>query len=1068
MALDITEIKIRDKVTIAGTEITSVETTLTGGNSALPRADAVKAYVDSLLNANDAMQFKGTIGTGGTVTALPTTHSAGWTYRVITAETYAGVVTEVGDLIIAIIDRAGTGNTNSDWTVVQTNIDGAVIGPSSSTSGNISTFNGTSGKLIQDSGVSFETTLTTNSDAKSPTSKAVATYVTGLGYTTNTGTVTSVGLALPNIFSVSDSPVTTSGTLTGALANQNANIVFAGPGTGSAAAPTFRALVANDIPNLDAGKITTGTLPISQGGTGATSVTQGGIIYGSSTSAYASTAVGTAGQVLTSNGTAAPTWSTISGTGTVTSVGGTGTVSGLTLTGTVTTSGNLTLGGTLAVTASNFASQSANTFLAAPNGTAGVPTFRTIVAADVPTLNQNTTGTSEVSNRNIVFDVRDTNKTPAQYNSHRSIFEFNNLNLASSTWWGVMTVKGWDGNYAAWQLAGPASVGENKNDLFFRGGQESTWGDWRRIYHSGVRDITLSTSTGGNFGNRLIVGNTDTSFTLQDTNLRPTIQAHGAYPVLSLNHTITSNTAHGPTIQFTSNGTGNQFVIGTTGNGSRLDIGTSSNSSWNPHNGIADYLGITALSINTGGNVGINTISPSTSHKLDVNGETILRSWLTFNNNAFFGLYSPNNGAHFYPNNATYGAWRVAGSRNGWGGIEFDSSAGGITMMVSSDGNTVGWHHNNYGWQTMWQSGTFYVNKNTYGGGTQAVVLDSANYNGYAPTLTGGNASGTWAISITGDANTVDGQNFSYSNNSNSPTYLWATDSNGSSYLAARGSISVNYANSAGSAGSTGSTQSGTTNGDVKVWNSTGGFWNNTAQSSLSVGSATRATDANEMRSNFSTATFSLQSTTFGTMTGSNFNPISVMSKSLGSSTRYWLGVWTCTIYRTSESTLSDVYSKKDIKNIIIDGVPVYQPELLKNIEVTQEEENFFEGVKTLFEKLTIYTYNHIGSETNQPSKIGVMAQEIEEVLESYPLLLSLLIEEVSEDIKDENDNVIDTKITKYLRTDNLDTLKTIMIKYIYFKVKNLEEAVKQANETIAKIKTVLVEKFIATEGELQ
>jgi hypothetical protein len=81
-----------------------------------------------------------------------------------------------------------------------------------------------------------------------------------------------------------------------------------------------------------------------------------------------------------------------SGNGTVTSVGGTGTVSGLTLTGTVTTTGNLTLGGTLSVTASNFASQTANTFLAAPNGAAGVPTFRTIVAADVPTLNQSTTG----------------------------------------------------------------------------------------------------------------------------------------------------------------------------------------------------------------------------------------------------------------------------------------------------------------------------------------------------------------------------------------------------------------------------------------------------------------------------------------------------------------------------------------------------------------------------------------------------------------------------------------------------------------------------------------------------
>lgn len=82
------------------------------------------------------------------------------------------------------------------------------------------------------------------------------------------------------------------------------------------------------------------------------------------------------------------------GAGTVTSVSGTGTVSGITLTGTVTDSGNLTLGGTLDVTPSNFASQTANTVLAAPNGSAGVPTFRALAAADIPTLNQNTTGTA--------------------------------------------------------------------------------------------------------------------------------------------------------------------------------------------------------------------------------------------------------------------------------------------------------------------------------------------------------------------------------------------------------------------------------------------------------------------------------------------------------------------------------------------------------------------------------------------------------------------------------------------------------------------------------------------------
>jgi hypothetical protein len=70
------------------------------------------------------------------------------------------------------------------------------------------------------------------------------------------GTVNSVGLALPSIFSVSGSPVTTTGTLTATLASQTANQVFASP-NGSAGAPTFRTLVNADIPSgIDASKIT--------------------------------------------------------------------------------------------------------------------------------------------------------------------------------------------------------------------------------------------------------------------------------------------------------------------------------------------------------------------------------------------------------------------------------------------------------------------------------------------------------------------------------------------------------------------------------------------------------------------------------------------------------------------------------------------------------------------------------------------------------------------------------------------------------------------------------------------
>lgn len=139
-----------------------------------------------------------------------------------------------------------------------------------------------------------------------------------------------------------------------------------------------------------------GTLNVANGGTGQTTYTNGQLLIGNTTGNTLAKATLTAGtNVSITNGAGAITINaTDQFTGTVTSVSGTGTVSGITLTGTVTTTGSLTLGGTLAVTASNFASQTANTFLAAPNGLAGVPTFRAVVAADIPTLNQNTTGTA--------------------------------------------------------------------------------------------------------------------------------------------------------------------------------------------------------------------------------------------------------------------------------------------------------------------------------------------------------------------------------------------------------------------------------------------------------------------------------------------------------------------------------------------------------------------------------------------------------------------------------------------------------------------------------------------------
>lgn len=130
-----------------------------------------------------------------------------------------------------------------------------------------------------------------------------------------TGTVTSVALALPAIFTISGSPVTTTGTLTGTLATQAANLVWAGPTTGAAATPTFRALVNADFPvtgvgaGTYAGGVTvntaglvtaasalltlttgvTGVLPMANGGTGVSVSADDTTLIGSGTAWVAQT-----------------------------------------------------------------------------------------------------------------------------------------------------------------------------------------------------------------------------------------------------------------------------------------------------------------------------------------------------------------------------------------------------------------------------------------------------------------------------------------------------------------------------------------------------------------------------------------------------------------------------------------------------------------------------------------------------------------------------------------------------------------------------------------------------------
>lgn len=162
---------------------------------------ANKKYVDDTVstaieNLPEPMIFKGSLGTGGTITSLPTAAKGneGWTYKVITAGTYAGKAADIGDAFIC----AKTGSSTYEWVLIP------------------------------------------SGDEPDGTVTSIA---------AGTGLVTNLA---------SNAAITTSGTISLAdnygdtknpYASKTKKYVLAAP-TASNGAPTFRPLVAEDIPAL--------------------------------------------------------------------------------------------------------------------------------------------------------------------------------------------------------------------------------------------------------------------------------------------------------------------------------------------------------------------------------------------------------------------------------------------------------------------------------------------------------------------------------------------------------------------------------------------------------------------------------------------------------------------------------------------------------------------------------------------------------------------------------------------------------------------------------------------------
>lgn len=162
-------------------------------------------------------------------------------------------------------------------------------------------------------------------------SAAAARTAIGAGTGNGNGSVTSIGISMPTQFSVANSPVTTSGTLT--ITWGTGSIPVENGGTGQTSYTVGDILYADTNSTLAKladvaggnvlrsggvgaapswGKVgltthVTGTLPVANGGTNITTFATGDILYASAANTLGKLAIGSAGQVLTVSG-GAPAW----------------------------------------------------------------------------------------------------------------------------------------------------------------------------------------------------------------------------------------------------------------------------------------------------------------------------------------------------------------------------------------------------------------------------------------------------------------------------------------------------------------------------------------------------------------------------------------------------------------------------------------------------------------------------------------------------------------------------------------------------------------------------------------
>jgi hypothetical protein len=225
-----------------------------------------------------------------------------------------------------------------------------------------------------------------------------------------TGTVLTIPATTGTIVTTGDSGTVTNTMLAGSIANAkltNSSVTFGNTAVSLGSSSTS----ISGLTSITFAGSTSGTTQLLSGAVAGTSVltlpvatdTLAGI---AATQTLTNKTISGSSNTLSNIGNSSLTNSSVTFNGVAVALGSSGTI-------TATATNALTIGtglsgssynGSTAVTialataygdtTNPYASKTANYFLAAPNGSAGTPSFRAIVAADIPTLNQNTTGTA--------------------------------------------------------------------------------------------------------------------------------------------------------------------------------------------------------------------------------------------------------------------------------------------------------------------------------------------------------------------------------------------------------------------------------------------------------------------------------------------------------------------------------------------------------------------------------------------------------------------------------------------------------------------------------------------------